>query len=226
MSDSTPALDRLDPGHLNKLAGVLAASLGPQLGDELFVAALRALVQGKPVTPDELSRTLRVPVAAILARLDATPNIERDEASRVVGAALTLLPTSHQVRLRGRTLYTWCAFDLLLLPHIIGEPIEAETIDPTTGTVIRLVVDGVGVTSVTPVTAVATVVMPDAAAVCCGVRDAFCDYAHFFTDGEAADQWLGGRGMAAHGATARIADAFTLARSLAQTLRDGGRLTT
>lgn len=197
------------------LADDLTAALGPQLADPVFIAALRALVGGQPVSADELGRALGVSAASVAARIAATPNLETDDAGRVVGAALTLVPTSHRVRLRGRTLYTWCAFDLLLLPHVLGEPLEAETDDPVTGSVIRLVVGPQGVESVSPADAVATVVTPDAAAVCCGVRGAFCDHAHFFTDRSAAARWLDGRPAATLGVTLPLADAFTLARLLA-----------
>jgi alkylmercury lyase len=197
------------------LAAGLSASLGPQLADPIFLAALRALVGGQPVSADALSRTLGVPVATVAARIAATPNLETDDAGRIVGAALTLQPTSHRVRLRGRTLYTWCAFDLLLLPHLLGEALEAETVDPVTRTMIHLAVGPEGVASAAPAQVVAAVVTPDAAAACCGVRGAFCDHAHFFTDEGAAGRWLAGRGLTARGVTLPLDDAFTLARLLA-----------
>ncbi len=209
------------------IATKLTAALGPQLADPAFMAALRALAGGDPVTAETLSEATGLPVPTMAARLAAAPNLETDEAGRVVGAALSLVPTSHRVHLGDKTLYTWCAFDLLLLPQILGESLEAETVDPVTGEAIQVAVAPHGVQAVSPAGVVATLVTPDADAVCCGVRGAFCDYAHFFGSEGAAVGWLKERGTEARGLTLPLDQAFEVARLLLRHagISDGGQTT-
>lgn len=199
---------------LDRLADALFASLGTLLVDPLFAAATRLLAEGRPVTLAELGRSLGVPPGDLAARIATTPNLEVDASLRVVGAALTLVPTAHRVRLRGRELFTWCAFDTLLLPALLGEPLEVETPDPVTGTMVRLVAGPGHVEWVSPPGVVAMVVVPSADQVCCGVRGAFCDYAWFFSSEERARAWLDARGATARGTVLSLADAFELGRRL------------
>lgn len=59
----------------------------------------------------------------------------------VVGLALSLRPTRHRFRVRGIDLYTWCGFDALFLPIMLGERAEVASTCPVTGAEIRMAVE-------------------------------------------------------------------------------------
>jgi alkylmercury lyase len=54
------------------------------------------------------------------------------EDGAIVGSALTLRPTAHRFRVRGNDMYTWCGFDALFLPIIVGERAAVASTCPVT----------------------------------------------------------------------------------------------
>jgi alkylmercury lyase len=64
-----------------------------------------------------------------------------DRDGRLVGFGLTLRPTPHRVELDGRTLYTWCVPDTLLLPVLLGRPVRVEARCFATGDPVRVEVE-------------------------------------------------------------------------------------
>src|SRR3546814_10048037 len=73
---------------------------------------------------------------------------------------LTVSRTAHQMTVNGRRLWTWCAYDTLFLPTLLGETGEIETRDPETGRVIRLTVSPNGIEAAEPAGAMASIVAP------------------------------------------------------------------
>jgi hypothetical protein len=59
------------------------------------------------------------------------------EDGAIVGIALSLRPTRHRFRVRGHDLYTWCGFDALFLPIILGERAGVASTCLVTGAEIR-----------------------------------------------------------------------------------------
>lgn len=99
--------------------------------------------------------------------------------------------------------------------------------NPVTGEAIHVTVGPDGIEAVAPAGVVATLVTPETGAVCCGVRGAFCDYAHFFADEGAAAGWLEDRGTGARGVTLPLEPAFAVACLLSRQagISDGGQMT-
>ena len=96
--------------------------------------ALRLLADGRPVAATDIAQVSGEPVAEVeawLARM-ASAGYELDERQRLVGAALTLRPTAHRIRVRGNDLYAWCGFDTLFLPILLDEPAEVSSSCPVT----------------------------------------------------------------------------------------------
>ena len=78
-------------------------------------------------------------------------NVELDDHGRVVAfSGLSLTPTAHRFTVAGRTLYTWCAWDTLFLPALLGQSARVESPCPITGTAVRLEVEPSGVRDVDP----------------------------------------------------------------------------
>lgn len=168
------------------------------------LALLRLLAQGRPVTVEALAEVHGQPVAAIRQALASAPDIEYDDAGRIVGAGLTLRPTPHQFKMDGKQLYTWCAMDTLVYPRLLGRPARVTSPCHATGAPIHLTVGDTGVSSIDPATAVVSLVTPDDLT---SVRTAFCDHVHFFVNPQAAQTWLD---QHADAAILPIAEAYDL----------------
>ena len=71
------------------------------------------------------------------AALQRMPNVEFDADGRIVGCGLSLAPTDHQIVFTGSSLYTWCAFDTVLFPVLLGRRAEVRSRCHATGIPIR-----------------------------------------------------------------------------------------
>ena len=67
--------------------------------------------------------------------------IYTDNQGRVVGfGGLAAAPMHHRFEVEGRELSTWCAWDSLFIPEILGRPARIASPDPENGETVRLVV--------------------------------------------------------------------------------------
>lgn len=154
----------------------------------LLVPLLRLLVDGDPVTIEQLAAAAGRSVDDVRRGLAAVPDTEYDAQGRVLGQGLTLRPTSHRFTVAGEELYTWCALDTLIFPSLLERPARVESISPASGATIRLTVDpATGITNVEPPPAVVSLVNPEAMT---SIRPSFCNQVHFFTSPEDAAGWL------------------------------------
>ncbi|GAA4888921.1 organomercurial lyase MerB [Pseudonocardia sp. C8] len=172
---------------------------------------LRLLACGEPVTIEDLAAAHGQPVREVRRALASTPDIEYDEAGRIVGAGLTLRPTPHRFEIDGRVLYTWCAMDTLVYPRLLGRPARVTSPCQVTGIPIHLAIDDTGVTDVDPPTAVVSLVTPEDLT---SVRADFCNHVHFFTSQQAAQPWLDDDPDAS---VLPVTEAYDLARGLTAT---------
>jgi alkylmercury lyase len=152
----------------------------------------QCLSMGKPVTIGTVATACGVgrdDVRESLGRVPAS-SIQFDDRGRVVGiGGLTLEPTRHRLTVDDRTLYTWCAFDTLFAPEILGRPVAVDSNCPTSDTPIRLTVTSDGVEHPDPEDAVLSFVTPDADACCADIRGSFCRHVNFFASRQAALDW-------------------------------------
>lgn len=168
------------------------------------------LAKGKPVSVEEVAQALETTRESAMEILDRTPSLEWDESGKIVGAGLTLRPTPHRFNVGGHTLFTWCAFDTLIFPSVIGQEAEVESPCAATGAPVTLTVTPSGVKEFEPGEAV---VSSFAGTPSADVRRTFCQYSQFFRSAEAAAGWL-----AAHpgGAILTVPDAYKLGRLLTE----------
>jgi alkylmercury lyase len=218
------ALERTDtalPASTDEIAGALLHGLrGCFRNARMYVAVKRLLANGKPVAPSEIADVLAEPLEDILASLDRTPGIERDPAGAVVGWGLTLKPTPHRFEVEGNELFTWCAFDTLFFPALLGQTVKIHSQCPQSGGGIHLTVRPDGIETVHPEQTVVSIVLPEGAAARSDVRAAFCNQVHYFRDKPAASEWL-----ATHpgGLILPVEEAFEVGRKLsAQVLVEAG----
>ncbi len=198
--------------ELDRLANEVAGWF-PKLTKEeqqISLQLYRLLAQGSPVAPEQLAVRLALPPEQVRQTLQRWPGVFYDERDRVVGYwGLALPEMSHRFTVSGKTLYTWCAWDSLFLPELIGETAHVESTCPVTGNVIRLVVSPTAIIETDPAGAVMSFLTPDAARVQEDVITHFCHFVHFFHSAEAGQEWI-----SEHGGTFLLSmpDAFTLAR--------------
>ena len=215
-SGPTPlAADGAAKRTLEGLAQALVVSL--PCTDRVSVAVLGLLASGYPVTRRDLAAALggATPAGAeveaealINAAMDRMPNLELDADGRIVGCGLTLAPTDHQIIFTGPPFYTWCAFDTVLFPALLGRSAEVRSRCHATGVPIRCSIGVDGLEALAPPAAVISLIAPEQAAGCCDLQSSFCRQVHFFASPAAARTW-----QAAHetGHVLSVADAYTIA---------------
>lgn len=182
------------------------------------LALYRKLAQGRPVGAEQLAEALDVSAEearSLLDRSSLNAFIYPDDQGRVVGfGGLTTAPMHHRFTVNGRTLWTWCAWDSLFIPELLGETARVESPDPETGEAVRLTVSPARVEAVEPEGAVVSFLLPDAHLFdtsAANVMATFCHYVFFFASPVSGERWV-----ARHPGTFlySLDDAFSLARRL------------
>jgi alkylmercury lyase len=156
----------------------------------IAVAAFRRLAEGTAFEPEELAEPAGLPAAEVRAAFDRWPEVHHDQDGRVEGFwGLTVRPTRHLIEIDGRTLYTWCAFDTLFIPEILGRPARVRSTSPLGDERITLSVDARGPRDVEPEGAVMSMHRVTEDFSLEDVVGTFCCYVHFFASEDAARTW-------------------------------------
>lgn len=160
----------------------------------LAVAAYRALATGETVTPERLASRAGLPAQKVAELLERWPGVYRDSQGALIGFwGLTQqeMPP-HRFAVGGQRLWTWCSWDSLFLPVILGTTARVQSVCAATGAPISLVVTPAGITEVIPAGAVISFLRPE------GTFDedvilSFCHHVLFFSSDEAGRPWIAGR---------------------------------
>ena len=110
----------------------------------------------------------------------------------MVGSALTLRPTPHEFHVGSRRLYTWCAFDALYLPPLLGRTVTVKSRDPSTKSAIELTVTPEGVAEYTPSSTHVSVLVSGLSGRK-GPDSPVCSQMNFFESRDSAEEWVSGR---------------------------------
>jgi alkylmercury lyase len=113
--------------------------------------------------------------------------VHTDDGRVVAFHGLSVVDAPHRLRFDGRQLYTWCAWDTLFLPELVGRPAEVESSCPTTGEMVSLHVGPAGPGELSPPQAVMSFTDPGESFE--NVIQTFCRFVHFFASPEAGKQW-------------------------------------
>jgi alkylmercury lyase len=182
----------------------------------IAVALYRELAKGKAVDADQFGRALGVSPdesRALLARDAIKSFIYPDSEGRVLGfGGLAAAPMHHRFEVRGRMLWTWCAWDSLFIPEILGCEAGVTSPDPENREIVRLLVTPDRVGSVVPSEAVVSFIRPEAQAFdtsAANVMAKFCHFIFFFSSRQSGERWI-----TKHPGTFlySLEDAFTLAK--------------
>jgi alkylmercury lyase len=200
---------RPDTPSLESLAGSLAGTLPGSDDAPLARALLRELIRGEPVSAAALGACTGRDEHDVTATLSRWPNVRRDEQGRVEAfGGMSLRPTKHRFDVGGRRLYTWCAWDTLLLPALLDDQAQVESTCPMTGTEVRLTVAPDGVLAAHPEDIWVSFPAPGQTSTD-DIVESFCCHVHFLAGADTADGWASARpGTFALG----LAHAFELGR--------------
>ncbi len=158
--------------------------------EDLCRPIVQQVTRGKPVAPAALRASLQVSQDELEQRLaKLPPDVEFDEAGNIVGLGATLVPTSHRFQMGGQVLYTWCAFDTVLLPPSLHIEAQVQSTCPVTGQPITFVATPEGVIrDLSPASGVMSLIVPANRGDC--TRATFCQQSLFFQSEQAASTFL------------------------------------
>ncbi|MCH7939828.1 MAG: hypothetical protein IID13_08790 [Candidatus Marinimicrobia bacterium] len=165
--------------------------LGPQ--EQLLSAGIYRLLASKaaPVSLVELADSLEMTTDDVQEILAGWTGLYYDHADHIIGYwGLSIQGMGHRFIVDGNTLYTWCAWDSLFIPQIIGKTAQVQSVDPETKEIIQLTVSPERVVAVEPRNAVTSFMIPRADEMRSDVIKSFCHYLHFFTSQETAKKWV------------------------------------
>lgn len=157
----------------------------------LRAAAFRILFEtGKPVSAGALAEALGREVCEVEAEaagLEGDGLIRRDGRGGIVGSVgLSVVPSSSEVHVAGRTLWCWCAKTALGVLAAVGRGGGIVARSPYSGRELRLAFEGAS-----PVPSALVVFWPGSefAAGCSSTVDDLCPNINFFEDAGAAERW-------------------------------------
>jgi alkylmercury lyase len=157
--------------------------------EDLCRPIIQHVSRGKPVSRSELQVSLRLSPGELERRLALLPDTEFDQQGNILGWGVTLLPTSHQFRLDGKALYTWCAFDTVLFPPSLRRSARIQSSCAQTGHPISFVATSEGaIEDLSPEGLVMSLILPAEASEC--VRETFCHRSLFFQSEQTASPFL------------------------------------
>ncbi len=116
------------------ISGALAQKVADAFPDlsatdqKIAVGLYRLLAEGEPVSPDLLAQHLDLSKSVVREVLNSWPAVYFNDEKNVVGFwGLALQEMPHRFKVNGRQLYTWCAWDSLFIPELLGKTAEVES---------------------------------------------------------------------------------------------------
>ncbi len=156
----------------------------------IAVGLYRFLAEGEPVSPDRVAQHLDLSTNLLREVFDSWPAVYFDDEKNVVGFwGLALQKMPHRFKVNGRQLYTWCAWDSLFIPELLGKTAEVESTCPISGDTISLTVSPKRVKNSSPDGAVISFLSPTTS-FDMNVIASFCHYILFFNSEESGNKWL------------------------------------
>lgn len=199
----------------NVIAHYLRTELFPRgdlVSQRVLLGLYRQIATGDPVTIESLDATLGIDGVAVkeVIELVDPSRVQYDEAGRIIAfAGLSQAPTGHRFIFGEHELFTWCAFDTLFLPQLLGGTARVSSSCPVTDTEIRFTVTEDGLEDTQPNGAVMSFVMPDVEKCCADLRGAFCNHVNFLASRQAGAVW---QERNTDAAIITLDDAFALGR--------------
>jgi alkylmercury lyase len=201
--------------YVRQIAERLAPSNGPAGFAGFFVAVLRELAKGHPVSRELLAASLGWSPQRLAGLLEYASSTEYDDDQNIVGYGITLRQTAHAFEVDGRRLYTWCALDTLMFPALLGKTAAVFSRCASTGAPIILNVAPHELRCVQPAGVVMSLLLPEVSR---DIRRSFCCNVHFFVSARESRNWLSKHPEIR---IVGVREAFQLARGVAAQFLEG-----
>jgi len=88
-------------------------------GFELIPHVVHLLAEGKPLSLERLAAESSWTLQDVEAAVRRHPGVDWDDRGRLLGIGLTLCQTPHRFTFDGRTVFGWCASDVLIFPVML-----------------------------------------------------------------------------------------------------------
>lgn len=149
------------------------------------------LAEGTPVDVNSLAESVSLSQSTVKEMIQKWPDVYYDGEQHIIGyGGLTFKPTKHKIMFDNRTLYTWCAWDTLFLPAILGKTLEIESHCPIDDSIVKIRVNQEGVKSIEPKEAVISFMLPSKECIQKDIQSNFCHYINFFPSTEIGHEWI------------------------------------
>jgi len=179
-------------------AAMRAAEFPPRFDvneSRLLVKLLQTVAEGTPIprsTATRIAISLQMPLDRAVSLVDKT--CEYDADGNIVGIfGLSQRNHPHRFTVDGRVLSTWCAWDALFLPVLLGKTAVVESTCPATKASIHARITPDEVETIEPTEAVVSIALPKVTGkslVSAEIRNTFCCHVHFFVSQESAEEWI------------------------------------
>ena len=159
-------------------------------GQQQAMQLYRLLANGSAVSVEKLAESIALSTKETEQLLLSWTGVTFNENKMINGFwGVSTEKTTHRFQLDQGTLYTWCAWDLLFMPHIFHQTLQAETHCPITKQAITLNISESGIETVSPEHAMITFIKPDLEALKANVTNSFCQYIFFVASENAGKEW-------------------------------------
>jgi len=180
---------------LEKIAEALFIFIPEMNPDEqkLSLSLYNRLALGKPVTTADLADEAAVSIKESESFLKERFGVYADEKGNVIGyLGLATLEMRYRLYTKGKQLYTWCAWDGLFIPPLLGEKADIETKDPNTGKKIEISVAVDGSARSDSGDVVMSVLIPNVSEeeFAEDIISSFCHHVYFFESRESALEFI------------------------------------
>ncbi|MGH7820905.1 MAG: organomercurial lyase [Candidatus Binatia bacterium] len=180
--------------NVTELADTLVSAF-PKLDPvkrRVAIATYRRLALGRPVPVRDIGAEAGVVEAEVRRILGEWIGVFRDPEDRIVGFwGLAIPKMKHRFEVDGVALHTWCAWDTLFLPELLGRTARVESACETSGEPVRLTVSPAAIEGAEPSSPVMSFLAPEASRFQQDVIENFCHYVHFFRSREDGEKWVG-----------------------------------
>jgi len=151
------------------------------------------LAKGEPVTMVHLVDTLDQPLKFVQQALEKWPGVFYNDHGDIVGFwGISVNVGRHHIEANGINAYTWCAWDSLFIPELLGTTVRVTSACAHTERPIKLVVSPDNIQSIEPAETVVSFLMPDVEKFKGNVTASFCHHVYFFSTREAGETWVSG----------------------------------
>ncbi len=149
----------------------------------------RLLAGGEPVAFGNLAAAAGFAEDRVREVVEGWPGVYYEDG-RIIGfwGLTPRVFSKHRLEVEGRGLYTWCAWDTLFIPKILGKIAQVESPDPMTGEAVRLTVTPDGIEGLEPADALMSMLAP-AEDILDDIVAKLCHFIFFFAGRESGERW-------------------------------------